>query len=111
MRFAQLTSDYTIQLFKMLSTIIINRIYILVFLLQYTHAQAPIPTQSTLAATNYPSALILKGTGLAGSVVAATGCDITYEFKCTASSTVCVEGDVVVSAHTRYYYCSFDFAQ
>ena len=63
----------------------------LAFLPRTTHAQ------------NYPSALIFSATGLAGSVVAATGCDITYELSCTAGSTVC--SDIVVSTYVHGLAC------
>jgi hypothetical protein len=69
----------------MLASNVINQICMLAFLFRTTHAQ------------NYPSALIFSATGLAGSVVAATGCDITYELSCTAGSTVC--SNIVVSTH------------
>lgn len=48
------------------------------------------------SAQSYQSALIFQGRGLAGSVVDATGCDITYELECTAGTDVC--SDVIVSA-------------
>jgi hypothetical protein len=54
---------------------------------------------------NDQPALMFQGIGFAGSVVAATGCDITYELECTAGTSVCIpHTDVVVSIHFRWLY-------